>query len=77
MSKLPSGFHMAKGHDAKIIEFNQETILLPISNNEAHTLIIALERHMRLLIDSSDYPEQLNHQNLLDNLKTCEVITFK
>lgn len=65
------GLYEAKGHVAKIIQFDEETILLPLNGSEASRLLSAIGRSIRELKATNDFPEEKEYENLRHNLQTA------
>lgn len=61
----------AKGHTAKIIKFDNETVLLPLNGRETSRLYSSLKRSIKALEDTGDFPEKEEYENLLYNLQTA------
>lgn len=65
------GLYEARGHVAKIIQFDSETILLPLNGKEAARLLSAIGRSIRELKASNDFPEEKEYEDLKYNLQTA------
>ena len=61
----------AKGHVAKIIPFDDATVLLPLKTDEARRLLAALDGVIKRLKETNDFPEQAEYEMLRDNLFTA------
>lgn len=60
----------AKGHTAKIYDFDEETVFIPFNEHELRRLMISFERHIDILQRSGDYPEISKDHDTLFNLQT-------
>lgn len=65
------GIYLAKGHVAKIIQFDEETILFPLNGREVSRLLSATCRSIRELEATNDFPEKEEYENLKYNLQTA------
>lgn len=65
------GMFTAKGHVAKIIRFDEATVLIPASSTEVYRLFKALGARFEQLNATGDFPEKQEYQNMLDNLTTA------
>jgi hypothetical protein len=58
----------AKGHTAKIMLFDDETVFVPFNKTELMRVISAWRNRMETLRKSGDYPEAIEDIRLNDNL---------
>jgi hypothetical protein len=61
----------AKGHVAKIVPFDDATILLPLNVDEVRWLMYSLDVQLMRLDKTGDFPEKEKYSNLRSNLMTC------
>lgn len=71
------GLYEAKGHIAKIIQFDEETVLLPLNASEANRLFNAISKTIKMLEATNDFPEKEEYENLKYNLQTAFMHTLK
>ena len=59
----------AKGHIAKIYDFDEKTVFIPFSERELRRLMISFERHIDILQRSGNYHEIGEDHDTLFNLQ--------
>jgi hypothetical protein len=64
----------AKGHKAKVLLFDDETVFVPLNKTEVRRLINAWRDRMDTLASSADYPEVNEDRRLYDNLITADFL---
>lgn len=64
----------AKGHQAQILLFNEETVLVPFNEKELYRLLCALTRTIDNLSASGDFPEEKEYRNLHHNLMSSHFL---
>lgn len=65
------GLYEARGHIAKVVQFDEKTVLLPINGSEASRLLSAIGRSIRELKATNDFPEENEYEDLRYNLQTA------
>jgi hypothetical protein len=61
----------AKGHLARIIPFDDATVLLPLNEDEARRLLGSFTRTIQQLEATGDFPEKKEYESLKENLQTA------
>ena len=68
------GYYVAEGHNAKIFIFDEETMMLPLNQDQARRLSVVWRNHIRRLKATGDWPEEEADSQLLRNLKMVETV---
>jgi hypothetical protein len=71
------GLYLAKGHIAKVIQFDEKTVLVPLNENESSRLLNLVNRQMAKLEETKDFPERAEYENLKYNLYTALMHTMQ
>lgn len=74
--KIDNGIYSAKGHDACLMLFDANTVLVPLTQNEIRLIRFAVNKQSELLKKSKDFPEEKQYNNVLDNLITADFMLF-
>lgn len=62
---------IAAGHTAKVLVFDEKTILMPLNEREAWRLLNLTRSSYNILDGSKDFPERQEYLNLIENLHTA------
>lgn len=67
----------AEGHGAKILKFDDDTVLVPFSEREAMRLCQMVLRTKTKLKQTGDFPEEAEYDRLFKNLAIAHMMLAK